>query len=143
VSDSCIFCKLCSGELAAHVVYKDEDCCAFLDNQPLFPGHVLLSPRTHYETLADLPNDLIGPIFTTAQLIAKAVESALDAEGTFVAINNRVSQTVPHMHIHIVPRRRRDGLKGFFWPRHDYQDESARETVRDAIEREIQKLLSA
>ena len=82
-------------------------------------------------------------MFTTAQLIAKAVESALDAEGTFVAINNRVSQTVPHMHIHIVPRRRRGGLKGFFWPRHDHQDESARETVRDAIEREIQKLLSA
>lgn len=93
--------------------------------------------------MADLPKNLIGPLFTTAQLIAKAVESALDAEGTFVAINNRVSQTVPHMHIHIVPRRRRDGLKGFFWPRHDYQDESARETVRDAIEREIQKLLSA
>jgi len=125
------------------MVYQDEHACAFLDNQPLFPGHVLLSPRAHYETLADLPKNLVGPVFTTAQLIAKAVESALDAEGTFVAINNRVSQTVPHMHIHIVPRRRRDGLKGFFWPRHDYQDESARETVRDAIEREIQKLLSA
>lgn len=143
VTDSCIFCKLSSGELPAHLVYQDANSYAFLDNEPLFPGHVLLSPRAHYETLADLPMDLIGPIFTTAQLIAKAVETALGAEGTFVAINNRVSQTVPHMHIHIVPRRRRDGLKGFFWPRHDYQDDSARETVRDAIEREIQKLLSA
>lgn len=141
--DFCVFCKLSSGEIPAHVVYQDEDTYAFLDNQPLFPGHVLLSPRGHYETLADLPPRLIEPVFTTAQLIAKAVESAMDAEGTFVAINNRVSQTVPHMHIHIVPRRRRDGLKGFFWPRHDYQDDAARETVRDAIEREIQKLLSA
>lgn len=143
VTDSCIFCKLSSGELPAHLVYQDADSYAFLDNEPLFPGHVLLSPRAHYETLTDLPTDLIGPIFTTAQLIAKAVETALDAEGTFVAINNRVSQTVPHLHIHIVPRRRRDGLKGFFWPRHDYQDDAARETVRDAIEREIRKLLSA
>ena len=143
VTDSCIFCKLASGELPSHFVYQDEDSYAFLDNQPLFPGHVLLMPRGHYETLGDLPAHLIGPLFTTAQLIAKAVESALDAEGTFVAINNRVSQTVPHLHIHIVPRRRRDGLKGFFWPRHDYQDDSARETVRDAIEREIQKLLIA
>jgi histidine triad (HIT) family protein len=143
VTDSCIFCKLASGELPSHFVYQDDDSYAFLDNQPLFPGHVLLMPRGHYETLGDLPAHLVGPLFTTAQLIAKAVESALDAEGTFVAINNRVSQTVPHLHIHIVPRRRRDGLKGFFWPRHDYQDDSARETVRDAIEREIQKLLIA
>jgi len=141
VNDSCIFCKLSCGEIPAHAVYQDADTYAFLDNQPLFPGHVLLAPRGHYETLGDLPLSLVGPVFTTAQLIAKAVETALDAEGTFVAINNRVSQTVPHLHIHIVPRRRRDGLKGFFWPRHDYQDDSARETVRDAIEREIKKLL--
>jgi histidine triad (HIT) family protein len=143
VTDSCIFCKLASAELPSDFVYQDDDSYAFLDNQPLFPGHVLLMPRGHYETLGDLPAPLIGPLFSTAQLIARAVESALDAEGTFVAINNRVSQTVPHLHIHIVPRRRRDGLKGFFWPRHDYQDDSARETVRDAIEREIQKMLIA
>lgn len=143
VIDSCIFCKLSSGEIPTHPVYKDKNTFAFLDNAPLFPGHVLLCPRAHYETLADLPTSLIEPLFSTAQVIAKAVESALDAEGTFVAINNRVSQTVPHMHIHIVPRRRRDGLKGFFWPRHDYQDDAARETVRDAIEREIRKVLAA
>jgi histidine triad (HIT) family protein len=97
--------------------------------------------REHYETLADLPITLTGPMMATTQLLAKAVEAALDAEGTFIAINNRVSQTVPHLHIHIVPRRRRDGLRGFFWPRQPYRDEAAREAVRDAIEREVQKLL--
>jgi histidine triad (HIT) family protein len=122
-------------------VYEDNDVVAFLDSQPLFPGHVLVCPREHRVTLADLPLNNLGPIFAIVQLLSKAVEAAVDAEGTFVAINNRVSQTVPHLHIHVVPRRRRDGLKGFFWPRHDYVDELAREAVRDAIEREVQKLL--
>ncbi len=136
----CIFCSIVTAALPAHIVYQDEDFVAFLDNHPLFPGHVLLSPREHYVTLLDLPKELAGAAMTRVQLLAKAVESALDAEGTFIAINNRVSQTVPHLHIHVVPRRRRDGLKGFFWPRHKYQDEAAIETVRDAIEREISKL---
>ncbi len=127
--------------MPAHVVYEDQDFIAFLDNHPLFPGHVLLCPREHYVTLLELPKELAGTAMTTLQLLAKAVESALDAEGTFIAINNRVSQTVPHLHIHVVPRRRRDGLKGFFWPRQKYQDDAAKETVRDAIEREISKLL--
>lgn len=137
----CVFCEIARGDLAANIVYEDEDCVAFLDNHPLFPGHVLLCPREHHVTLMELPVDLTGPMFVKTQLLARAVESALDAEGTFIAINNRVSQTVPHLHIHIVPRRRRDGLKGFFWPRQQYRDEAAREAVRDAIEREIQKLL--
>lgn len=136
-----MFCEIARGDLEAHIVYEDEDCVAFLDNHPLFPGHVLLCPREHHVTLMELPVDLTGPMFVKTQLLARAVESALDAEGTFIAINNRVSQTVPHLHIHIVPRRRRDGLKGFFWPRQQYRDEAAREAVRDAIEREIQKLL--
>jgi len=136
-----VFCEIARGDLAANIVYEDEDCVAFLDNHPLFPGHVLLCPREHHVTLMELPVDLTGPMFVKTQLLARAVESALDAEGTFIAINNRVSQTVPHLHIHIVPRRRRDGLKGFFWPRQQYRDEAAREAVRDAIEREIQKLL--
>lgn len=126
--------------MPAEVVFEDADCIAFLDSHPLFPGHVLLCPREHYVTLADLPSELTPPIFKTTQVLAKAVESALDAEGTFIAINNRVSQTVPHLHIHVVPRRRRDGLKGFFWPRQQYRDAQAREAVRDAIEREIKKL---
>jgi histidine triad (HIT) family protein len=138
---SCLFCKIAAGALSAQIVYEDEDCIAFLDNNPLFPGHVLLCPREHYETLTDLPAGLAGPMLATTQLLAKAVEVAVDAEGTFIAINNRVSQTVPHLHIHVVPRRRRDGLKGFFWPRQNYIDDHAREAVRDAIEREVQKLL--
>jgi|SRR5581483_4167198 histidine triad (HIT) family protein len=137
----CIFCKIAGAIISAHVVYEDKDFIAFLDNHPLFPGHVLLCPREHYITLLDLPVELAGTAMTRLQLLAKAVEAALDAEGTFIAINNRVSQTVLHLHIHVVPRRRKDGLKGFFWPRQRYQDQAAEETVRDAIEREIRKLL--
>ena len=129
--------------MPAHIVYEDQGFIAFLDNHPLFPGHVLLCPREHYATLLELPARMGGAVMGSLQLIAKAVESAVDAEGTFIAINNRVSQTVPHLHIHVVPRRRRDGLKGFFWPRQRYQDEAAKEAVRDAIEREIRKLRSA
>ncbi len=141
MASDCIFCNIVAGKLAAHIVYEDSDCIAFLDTHPLFPGHVLLCPVEHYETLSDLPGPSVAPVFSTAQLLARAVESALDAEGTFIAINNHVSQTVPHLHIHVVPRRRRDGLKGFFWPRQNYQDDAAREAVRDAIAREVQKLL--
>ena len=126
--------------MPADMVYKDGESVAFLDKHPLFPGHVLLCPREHYETVADLPLELTGPIMAATQLLAKAVQAAVNAEGTFIAINNRVSQTVPHLHIHIVPRKRRDGLKGFFWPRQDYKDEAARETVRQAIEREVHNI---
>lgn len=136
----CIFCKIADGDVPAHLVYQDAQSVAFLDSHPVFPGHVLLCPREHYETLADLPVALTGPMMTLTQLMAKAVENAVDAEGTFIAVNNRVSQTVPHLHVHIVPRRRRDGLKGFFWPRQQYKDDGAREAVRSAIEREVQKL---
>ena len=126
--------------MAADMVYRDGESVAFLDKHPLFPGHVLLCPREHYETVADLPLELTGPIMAATQLLAKAVQAAVNAEGTFIAINNRVSQTVPHLHIHIVPRRRRDGLKGFFWPRQQYEDEAAREAVREAIERQVHKI---
>lgn len=138
---SCAFCQIASGHLQADIVYETSDFFAFLDNRPVFPGHVLLCPREHYDTLLELPVELTGPALEATQLIARAVESAVDAEGTFVAINNRVSQTVPHLHIHIVPRRRKDGLRGFFWPRQPYKDDAAREAVRDAIERQVQKLL--
>jgi histidine triad (HIT) family protein len=138
--DSCVFCKIVAGIIPANVVYQDRDVIAFLDIDPMFPGHVLLCPREHYQTLTDLPVSLAGPMMEGAQIMAAAVEAALDAEGTFVAINNRVSQLVPHLHIHVVPRRRKDGLRGFFWPRHQYKDDAAREAVRDAIEREVNKL---
>ena len=136
----CLFCKIVAGALPGHVVYKTGELIAILDIHPLFPGHVLLCPRQHYETLLNLPVNLTGPIMAATQLLAKAVETAVDADGTFIAINNRVSQTVPHLHIHVVPRRRRDGLKGFFWPRVPYRDDAAREAVREAIEREMEKL---
>lgn len=98
----------------------DETCLAFLDMRPVFPGHVLLVPREHHETLTDLPAGLIAPLFTNAQRLAGAIPDALDAVGTFVAVNNRVSQSVPHLHVHVVPRRPKDGLRGFFWPRTKY-----------------------
>lgn len=139
--DSCVFCKIVAGTISANVVYQDRNVIAFLDIDPLFPGHVLLCPREHYPTLTDLPVALAGPMMEKSQVMAAAVEAALDADGTFIAINNRVSQLVPHLHIHVVPRRRKDGLRGFFWPRHQYKDEEAREAVRDAIEREVNKLI--
>lgn len=106
--------------MPAERVLEDELCLAFLDLRPLFPGHALLIPKAHHETLADLPPDLIGPLFANAQRLARAVEAGLKAEGTFVAINNRVSQSVPHLHVHVAPRRKSDGLRGFFWPRSRY-----------------------
>jgi histidine triad (HIT) family protein len=138
--ENCVFCKIAAGAIPSYVVYRDEEAIAFLDNDPLFPGHVLLCPREHFATLPDLPEDMAGPIMRATQLLAKAVEAAVDAEGTFVAMNNTVSQTVPHLHIHVVPRRRKDGLRGFFWPRQQYKDDHAKEAVRDAIERELRKL---
>ncbi|MBV8828975.1 MAG: HIT family protein [Acidobacteriaceae bacterium] len=137
---NCIFCEIIAGQIPAFIVHQDADFVAFLDRHPLFPGHVLLSPRNHYETLLDLPADLNGAAMANTQLLAKAVESCMEAHGTFIAVNNRVSQTVPHLHIHIVPRRRKDGLKGFFWPRQDYKDDSDRESVRAAIASEVKRL---
>ncbi|AUX46666.1 HIT family hydrolase [Sorangium cellulosum] len=130
---ACVFCNIVRGEAPAHVVLDEPDALAFLDVHPLFPGHCLLVPRTHVEVLTDLPTELVGPLFTTAQRLARAVESALSADGFFVAINNRVSQSVPHLHVHVIPRRRKDGLKGFFWPRHKYSSEREMVEVRDAI----------
>jgi histidine triad (HIT) family protein len=120
VAASCTFCAIISGSVAAHLVLDDEVAVAFLDHRPVFKGHVLLAPREHIETLADLPDALIQPLFARTRAFARAVESGLEADGTFVAINNRVSQSVPHLHVHIVPRRRKDGLRGFFWPRTKY-----------------------
>ena len=132
----CTFCDIVRGDLDAEIVFEDDLCLAFLDHRPLFPGHTLLVPREHYETLADLPEELIGPIFGAARTLARAVQEAMGAEGSFVALNNKVSQSVPHLHVHIVPRRRKDGLRGFFWPRHRYRgDEMSRaaDAVRAAV----------
>jgi histidine triad (HIT) family protein len=140
MKDKCVFCKIANGEALATVVFEDDGSLAFLDHRPLFPGHCLLLPKEHFETLGDLPKDLIAPFFSSVQLLARAVELALDAEGTFVAINNRVSQSVPHLHVHIVPRRRKDGLKGFFWPRHKYESEKEMLTIERTIKSAVAKL---
>jgi histidine triad (HIT) family protein len=120
----CQFCRVVSGDLPAHVVYEDTLVVAFLDHRPLFPGHVLVVPRAHVETLLDLPSAAVAPLFAAVQVLARAVERGLGAAGSFVAVNNRVSQSVPHLHVHVVPRRPKDGLKGFFWPRGRYRDEA-------------------
>jgi len=122
--DTCLFCRIVSGSSDTAVVYEDEDSFAFLDHRPLFPGHCLVVPRKHCETLADLPSSVVGQFFKRVQLLSRAVESAMGAEGTFVAINNRVSQSVPHLHVHVVPRKKGDGLKGFFWPRTKYKSQA-------------------
>ena len=133
VNNRCSFCQIIYGEIESYIVFEDSVSLAFLDYRPLFHGHCLLVPKDHFETIVDLPSDLIAPLFNNVQLLAHAIEKGLGAEGSFVAINNRVSQSVPHLHVHVVPRRRKDGLKGFFWPRHPYED-------RDTILK-IQKIL--
>jgi histidine triad (HIT) family protein len=134
----CVFCDIVAGEAPAHVVLDDDTAMAFLDIRPLFPGHVLVVPKEHHETLTDLPPEQVDPFFRTVRLLAGVVEDALEVQGTFVAINNKVSQSVPHLHAHVVPRRRKDGLRGFFWPRHKYrsEDEAAgiAATLRAAVE---------
>ena len=142
-SATCAFCKIIRGEETASIVFEDSLSLAFLDRRPVFPGHCLLIPKEHYETLADLPARLVGPLFQNAQLIERAIEEGLSADGTFVAINNRVSQSVPHMHIHLVPRHYKDGLKGFFWPRQRYQDEAAQRQVQETLRAAIARLQSS
>lgn len=140
MNENCIFCGIIAGEIPAPIVFEDETTIAFLDHRPVFPGHCLLVPRDHLETLTDLPGSLVSPLFTNAQLLARAVELALDAHGTFVGINNRVSQSVPHLHVHIVPRRRKDGLRGFFWPRHKYESTEQMQLIQETIKITIKNL---
>ncbi|GAA1255148.1 HIT family protein [Sphaerisporangium rubeum] len=128
----CPFCAVVAGDLPAAVVLDDGVVAAFLDNRPLFKGHVLVVPVIHAETLVDLPPEDVGPYFTRVRAVAAAVETGLGAAGSFVAMNNRVSQSVPHLHTHVVPRRPKDGLRGFFWPRtkYDSDDEAAEYAAR-------------
>jgi histidine triad (HIT) family protein len=140
--DGCRFCQIVGGEVPSQVVLEGGRSLAFLDNRPLFPGHSLLVPVDHYDTLVDLPQDLLPEVFGSAQILARAMESALDAEGSFVAINNRVSQSVPHVHVHVVPRRRKDGLRGFFWPRQKYRDEAHAQETAAALRAAVETLRS-
>jgi histidine triad (HIT) family protein len=135
--DGCVFCQIVAGDLPGHLVLESDDLVAFLDTRPLFKGHVLLVPRTHLETLPDLPAAQRDAFLAAAQRLATAVKDALGAQGSFMAINNTVSQSVPHLHLHVVPRTKGDGLRGFFWPRTTYADGEAAayaERLRAAVE---------
>ena len=129
----CLFCQIARGQTPAARVLETETVIAFLDHRPLFPGHCLVIPREHVDTLGDLPGPMTGPLFEAAAAVARALEAGLGADGTFVAVNNRVSQSVLHLHVHVVPRRRGDGLRGFFWPRGRYESPAAMEETRARI----------
>ncbi|OEU92305.1 HIT family hydrolase [Streptomyces abyssalis] len=132
-----MFCDIVAGRRESHRVLDAEDAVAFLDARPLFPGHTLVVPRAHHETLTDLPVPDVGPFFTQVRRVTAAVETGMEAAGSFVAANNRVSQSVPHFHVHVVPRNRKDGLRGFFWPRSRYGSEeeaaAVAATLRSAL----------
>jgi histidine triad (HIT) family protein len=140
---TCLFCSFVSRSQPVTTVFEDDISMAFLDHRPIFKGHTLLVPKKHTPTLPDLALSLTGPFFRNVQLLCTAVKNAMGAEGTFVAINNTVSQSVPHLHVHIVPRKRKDGLKGFFWPRTNYESEQEMEQARMAIRSEMTHLLNA
>lgn len=130
---ACLFCAIAAGEAEADVVLSDDDFVAFLDVRPLFHGHTLLVPREHVVTLPELPDRLRDPFLAHAQRLATAMTGALGAQGSFVAMNNTVSQSVPHLHCHVVPRTKGDGLKGFFWPRTRYADAAESATVAERL----------
>ncbi|WP_277497528.1 MULTISPECIES: HIT family protein [unclassified Nocardioides] len=132
----CVFCAIVAREADADVVHADDDLVAFLDQRPVFHGHVLLVPRVHVVTLDELPAALRDPFLATAQRLCRAVVDGLGAQGSFVAVNNVVSQSVPHLHLHVVPRTKGDGLRGFFWPRQKYgagERAAAAGRIRDAL----------
>jgi histidine triad (HIT) family protein len=129
---NCAFCKIAHHDDGFRVL-EDEHTIAFLDHRPLFPGHCLLIPRNHFETIQDLPDSLLAPLFANVRMLSAAVELGMHAEGTFIATNNRVSQSVPHFHVHIVPRTKGDGLKGFFWPRRKYKSPDEIDEVLRAV----------
>lgn len=130
---ACVFCAIVRGESPAERVYEDTGVVAFLDRTPLFHGHVLVVPRAHVVTLPELPAEGVAPLFACVQQLAAAVPRAMGAQGSFVAMNNVVSQSVPHLHVHVVPRTKGDGLRGFFWPRQKYEGDAAMQSAGAAI----------
>jgi|ERR1700738_908605 len=137
--ENCAFCKIARSDDGLRV-FEDEQTIAFLDHRPLFPGHCLLIPKSHLETISDLPDSVLAPLFANVRMLSAAVELGMRAEGTFIAANNRVSQSVPHFHVHIVPRKKGDGLKGFFWPRHKYKSAEEIGEVLSALRAAIERI---
>jgi histidine triad (HIT) family protein len=141
-SKECQFCKIIAGLVPCQMVLEDEACAAFLDNRPLFPGHCLLVPRRHVYSIHELPDELIAPFFAAAKLLSAAILAAMNVDGTFLAMNNHVSQSVPHFHMHLVPRRFKDGLHGFFWPRVGYKSLDEMVYIQEKIQAAVEKLQS-
>lgn len=139
-ASGCRFCAIVAGDEHGDVVFEDDISLAFLDHRPLFPGHSLLVPREHIETIWDLPDGMVGPLFANARLLSAAIRDAMNAQGAFVAINNVVSQSVPHLHVHVVPRNRKDGLRGFFWPRTKYDSEKHMRDTASAVRAAVDEL---
>lgn len=133
MTTNCVFCKIAAGELAADLIDHDEQTLTFLDRSPVFPGHLLVIPREHVETMADLPDRLLPAVFAQVRRATDALVKGLGAGGSFVAINNKVSQTVPHLHVHVIPRTKGDGMKGFFWPRRNYQSDDHRSEIIERL----------
>jgi histidine triad (HIT) family protein len=142
VAVSCLFCGVIDGDVPARIVFADDVTVAFLDRSPVFKGHVLVVPRQHVVTLADLDPELVGPFFRRVQIVSAALPVALECDGTFVAINNVVSQSVAHLHAHVVPRRRKDGLRGFFWPRTKYASDGEADEYAERVMNAIRALIS-
>lgn len=139
MTNECVIDLIAAKKETAFIVFEDENFIAFLDSRPLFPGHTLLAPKFHVKTLYDLPQSMISPLFFLTQQIGKAVENAMEASGSFIAMNNTISQSIPHLHIHIVPRNKQDGLKGFFWPRTRYENAEQTLEVQEKIKSELKK----
>ncbi len=135
---TCLFCTIVARQSPAAIVLDHPDALGFLDTSPVFPGHVLIVPRSHVVTLADLPSDVVGPFFTQVQRVSAALPVALGCDGTWVSMNNVVSQSVAHLHVHVVPRVRKDGLRGFYWPRQKYADASALSVMAERIAAELE-----
>jgi histidine triad (HIT) family protein len=133
----CLFCAIIAGTTPAHIVYDTPEVLGFLDIRPVFKGHTLLVPREHVDTLVELPDELTVPLFSAARSVAAAVRTAYDAQGSFVAVNNVVSQSVPHLHVHVVPRTKGDGLRGFFWPRTKYADDAEAAQYAEKLRAEL------
>jgi histidine triad (HIT) family protein len=139
--ENCAFCKIVRDDDGLRI-FEDAGTIAFLDHRPLFPGHVLLIPKSHFATIQDLPEALAANLFANVRMLSAAVEAGMGAEGTFIAANNRVSQSVPHFHLHIVPRKKGDGLKGFFWPRRKYKSDEEVASVVNALKSAIAQVLA-
>ncbi len=136
----CRFCEIVAGKAPAYIISKDKQFTAFLDAIPIFSGHSLIVTNKHYETIEDTPPKVVGDLFRLARMLSVAVRETTSSQGTLLMVNNKVSQSIPHIHVHVIPRNKGDGMVGFMWPRHPYQDVKSAENVRIAIAAVMKKL---